>query len=125
MIIKNSLCIFFIYTATLDAVIMNLCSIFFIDPERIYPLMNEVIEGEEAKFTCYSSGRTYWHFNDRIMLFGVGKTAYIPIVNQTNSGYYECTGFTDKDVQFMARGLLIALGTFPNVLTILLPFYRI
>lgn len=81
-----------------------------IDPEKIYPPQIKAFANDDAKFTCYSNGRTYWHHNDHALVIGVGKTFYIKDVQAKNAGYYECRGLTENDQEFMARSQLLLLS---------------
>lgn len=79
------------------------------DPERINPKMHKVIEGRNASFTCYSSDKIYWYYEDEVFPYSVGSTVHIPIVKINSGGYYECVSTTKVGVTFRARALLIVL----------------
>ena len=63
----------------------------------------------EAEFTCISQSSVTWFYDNDIRVIGSDYTLYIPWVNVSNQGHYECQGATENGIQFRARATLIAL----------------
>jgi len=87
-----------------------------------YLTVNNTVEPEtqrvklrqDATFKCNFKGTVQWYFQDGMLPYNVRiekeKTIHIRGVEEVNGGYYQCTGKTEFNVTYHARGLLIIMG---------------
>ena len=89
--------------------------IIFLDRGRVQPEEQTIKVGVDAVFICHSETKVTWHYGSKVLprnaeIMSKGFKLRISKVRNSNRGYYECGGTTDKAKIFVSRGLLKVLG---------------
>lgn len=77
--------------------------------DKIEPSVQEVMEGENAVFNCFSLTPVNWVHDGDILPENAEEndnSIYISKVKSTNQGFYECEGTYTSGRKFHSRGRL-------------------
>ena len=85
-----------------------------LDKDKVHPEEQTIQLKSNAYFKCDSESIVSWKFEDGVLPLNVHllkeNSLYIEKIMEINGGFYECSGRTELNVSFIARGLLKALS---------------
>ena len=82
---------------------------FYLDPARIQPTVNQVVVKDTATFFCFTNKSIHWTLNNGKLPLNaqvLGNKLIITNVGLSDAGKYECDSKTDNDNTFYAHGIL-------------------